>query len=140
MKEQAIKTLIESRSEAIHAKEIDRLMSHYSSDIIYFDVVPPLVYVGTDALRTRFLNWFAGYESGIRQEVQELYGQAQAEIAFASMLIRSGGTLKGGRDTGLWVRVSNGFQLLNDKWLITHEHVSVPADLKSGRAIMDIEP
>jgi ketosteroid isomerase-like protein len=46
MNESEIRTLMDSRSEAIRTKDIDRLMSFYSADIIYFDVVPPLQYVG----------------------------------------------------------------------------------------------
>ena len=50
--------LFDSRSEAIWAKDIDRLMSLYSPHIVYFDLVPPLQYVGSEALRERFLDWF----------------------------------------------------------------------------------
>ena len=36
---------LDSRSGAIRLKDIDRLMALYSSDIVYFDLVPPLQYV-----------------------------------------------------------------------------------------------
>ena len=55
-----VSALLDSRSEAARSKDIDQLMSLYSPGIIYFDVVPPLQYVGSDALRGRFLNWFDG--------------------------------------------------------------------------------
>ena len=35
-----ISALLDSQSEAIRIKDIDRLMSLYSPDIVYFDVVP----------------------------------------------------------------------------------------------------
>ncbi|MCI0611683.1 hypothetical protein L0244_01705 [bacterium] len=28
----------------------------------------------------------------------------------------------------------------NGKWLIVHEHVSVPVDLKNDKALMDLKP
>lgn len=37
-----IESLLESWSDAIRRKDIDRLMSLYYSDIVYYDVVPPL--------------------------------------------------------------------------------------------------
>ncbi len=46
-----VRVLLISQSEAIRAKDIDRLMSLYSPDIVYFDVVPPLQFVGSAALR-----------------------------------------------------------------------------------------
>ena len=57
-------TFLKRRSEAIRAKDIDRLMSFYAADVVYFDIVPPLRYVGQAALRARFLDWFGRYESG----------------------------------------------------------------------------
>lgn len=68
MDESEIRTLVDSRSEAIRMKDIDRLMSHYSPDVVYFDAVPPLQYVGSAVLRGRFLQWFDGYKSGIGQD------------------------------------------------------------------------
>jgi hypothetical protein len=49
-----IKAFLDSRSEAISTGDLDRLMSFYSPDIVYFDIVPPLQYVGSAALRERF--------------------------------------------------------------------------------------
>jgi ketosteroid isomerase-like protein len=61
--EYAVRALLDRRSEAIWARDIDGLISCYSPDIVYFDIVPPLQYVGLAALRGRFLNWFDGFES-----------------------------------------------------------------------------
>jgi ketosteroid isomerase-like protein len=140
MTQSEIRTLLDSRSGAIRIKDIDRLMSHYSPDIIYFDLVPPLQYVGSAALRGRFLEWFESYESGIGQEIHDLNILVNGEIAVTSMLIRSGGTLKNGHEVGLWVRATSSFQRSDHTWLITHEHVSVPVDLKNGNAVMDLVP
>jgi hypothetical protein len=35
----------------MRTKNIDRVMTLYSSDVVYFDLVPPLLYVGLAALR-----------------------------------------------------------------------------------------
>lgn len=121
-------------------KDIDRLMSHYSRDIVYFDVVPPLQYVGSAALRDRFLQWFDGYTSGIVQEVRDLNIVASGDIAVAFMLVRTGGTLKNGNELEAWARVTSCFKRSNLTWLITHEHVSVPVDPGSGRAVTDLVP
>jgi ketosteroid isomerase-like protein len=46
-----IRALLDSRSEAVRIKDIDRLMSLYSPDVVYFDVVPGLQFTGSRALR-----------------------------------------------------------------------------------------
>jgi ketosteroid isomerase-like protein len=135
-----LEALLDSRSQAMGAKDLDRLMSLYSPDIVYFDLVPPLQYAGTAALRGRFSDWFGRWESPIGQEIRDLSISASGEVAAAHMLIRASGTLKTGREVGYWVRVTNTFQRSNDRWLITHEHVSLPVDMASGSAAMDLAP
>jgi ketosteroid isomerase-like protein len=36
-----IRGLLDAQDEAMRAKDIDRLMSLYARDIVYFDTVPP---------------------------------------------------------------------------------------------------
>lgn len=135
-----VRALLDSRSEAIRAKAIDRLMSVYAPDIVYFDIVPPLRYSGSAALRGRFSNWFGRWQSSIVQELRDVNISASGNVAAAHMLIRAGGTLRDGREVGYWVRTSNSFQRSNGSWLITHEHISLPVDLESGRVVMDLLP
>jgi ketosteroid isomerase-like protein len=135
-----VRALLDSRSEAIWAKDIDRLMTLYSPDIVYFDIVPPLQYVGSAALRGRFLHWFDGFVGSIGQEIHDLNVLASRDIAIASMLVRASGTLRNGQEVGLWVRVTSSCQRSNQRWLITHEHVSLPVDLESGRAATNLVP
>lgn len=56
--ESKVRTLFDGQAEAMRRKDIDRLMSFYSPDVVYFDVVPPLQYAGAAALRGRFQHWF----------------------------------------------------------------------------------
>jgi ketosteroid isomerase-like protein len=135
-----IKALLDGRGEAIRMKDIDRLMSLYAPEVVYFDLVPPLQYAGAAALRGRFLDWFGRWKSAIGQELHDVHTVAGGDTAAAHMLIRASGTLATGREVGYWVRVSNFFQRVDQKWLITHEHVSLPVDLGSGRAAMDLVP
>ena len=140
MSESEIRELLESRSDAIRSKDIDRLMSFYRPDIVYFDIVPGLQYVGSDALRPRFLEWFDGFEGPIRQEIGESNVVVSGDVAVAYMLIHAGGTPKGGTEVDYWVRGTSVFQRSGDRWLIVHEHVSVPVDFATGSPAMDLVP
>ena len=138
--EQEVRALFEERSHAIAAKDIERLMALYSHDVVYFDLVPPLRYTGADALRARFLDWFGRWEGPIGQQAHELDVTTDSSLATAHMLIRASGTLLGGRAVDYFVRVSNACARSERGWLITHEHVSLPVDLASGTAVMDLSP
>jgi ketosteroid isomerase-like protein len=138
--ESEVIALLDRRSEAMQMKDIDRLMPLYSPDIVYFDIVTPLRYVGTAALRDRFLDWFGRWEGEIGLEGRDASVSVSGDVAVVHMLIRASGTLADGREVGYWVRTTNGCQRSNDRWLITHEHVSVPVDMASGSAAMDLVP
>jgi uncharacterized protein (TIGR02246 family) len=138
--EPEVRALLERWSEAVRIKDIERLMSLYAPNIVYFDVVPPLQFTGSDAVRRNFLRWFDSWESGIGQEIRDLHVVASADTAVAYMLVRASGTLKNGREVGYWVRATVVCQRSDQEWLITHEHISLPVDVASGRVVMDLVP
>jgi ketosteroid isomerase-like protein len=138
--ESEIRTLLESWSAAARAKDIDRLMSLYSPDIVYFDVVPPLQFTGSDTVRANFLRWFGGFESSIGQEIRDPHILVSGDIGVAYMLIRASGTLKDGREVGYWVRATVSCKRSNHRWLIAHEHISLPFDFERGSVAMDLVP
>jgi uncharacterized protein (TIGR02246 family) len=135
-----IGALLDAQVEAMRGKDLDRLMSFYSPDVVYFDVVPPLQYAGSAALRDRFARWFDGFEGPIDLDVRDVNISADGDIAVAHWFSRARGTLKNGREVGTWVRVTNCARRSEHGWAITHEHVSVPVDLQSGRAVVDLVP
>ena len=139
--ESAVLELFQQRSDAMGAKDIERLMSLYADDVVYFDLVPPLRYSGAEALRARFVDWFARWEGSIGQELHEPEVAADERVATAHMLVRASGTLRAGGSVDYFVRVSNGCRRVDGRWVITHEHVSLPVDLSAGgRAVMDLVP
>ena len=135
-----IRALLDVRSEAVRIKDIARLMSLYSPDVVYFDVVPGLQFTGAAALRARFVQWFDSVAGSISMEIRDLNILAGGDIAVAYMLNRTSGTLKNGREVGHWVRATVGWQRSNHRWLIEHEHISLPINFESGRAAMDLVP
>jgi uncharacterized protein (TIGR02246 family) len=138
--ESEVRALFDSQFEAIRTKDVDRLMSVYSPDIVYFDVVPPLRFVGSAALRARFSEWFEGYTGPVEIDIRDWHIVAGADSAVAHWLSRVRGTLKNGREVGSWVRATSCCQRAHRRWLVVHEHISLPVDLKSGSPAMDLVP
>ena len=138
--EAEVRQLLSDWSEAVGLKDIDRLMALYSPDVVYFDVVPPLKISGSDAVRRNFLRWFEAWESGIGSEVRELQVGEGGDVAVAHHLHRTSGTLKGGRKVDYWVRVTVACRRSDKGWRIFHEHVSLPIDMATRSAVMDLTP
>jgi uncharacterized protein (TIGR02246 family) len=135
-----VNALLDSQAEAMRTKDLDGLMSLYSPDVVYFDTVPPLQYAGSAALRERFLRWFDGWDGSFEMEIRDLHILASGDLAVAYRFSRARGTLKDGQKAESWVRATSCFQRSVHGWLITHEHVSWPVDVKSGNAVMDLTP
>jgi ketosteroid isomerase-like protein len=135
-----VRLLLERQSDAIRLKDIDRLMSLYAPDVVYFDVVPPLLFAGAAALRGRFSEWFDGFQGAIGMDFRDVKIATSGDIAVAHWLSRSSGTLKNGREVGSWVRATSCCRWSGDAWLITHEHISLPVDVRTGTAVMDLVP
>ena len=135
-----VMAVLDSRLEACRAKDIDRLMSLYSPDIVYFDVIPPHQFTGTDAVRRNFLRWFAEYQGEIGLETHDLSVAVSGDVAFAHMLHPDSGTRRSGRDAVVWVRSTVCVQRTGDQWLITHEHISFPISPGDWSAVVDAAP
>jgi ketosteroid isomerase-like protein len=121
-----VRALLDARADASMAKDIDRLMSLYSADIVYYDVVPPLQFTGSADVRRNFMRWFDEYDGPIDLETHELSIATSADVGFAHMLHLAGATRKSGPEGAAWVRSTVCCRRAGDHWLITHEHVSVP--------------
>jgi ketosteroid isomerase-like protein len=62
------------------------------------------------------------------------------DVAFGHSLNRISGTLKNGNRADYWVRSTICFRKIDGNWLIVHDQVSVPLDVESGRALLNLEP
>ena len=135
--------LLNRRAEACREKNIDRLMSLYSPDIVYFDVVPPLQgFIGLDAVRRNFERWFDEYEGEIGLETRDLHIAVDGDVAFAHMLhlVKGNKHLAKSGLTEAWVRSTVCCRQIDRDWLITHEHISWPFEFNKdgGKLIMTL--
>lgn len=138
--EAGIRQLIDGFQQAIRAKDLGGVLAVYAPDIVSFDLVPPMQHVGIAAYRRPWEETFASFEGPIGYQVSDLHVTATDEVAFSHSLNQMSGTMKGGQTVSLWVRWTACFRKLDGRWLIIHEQVSVPVDMESGRALLDLEP
>ncbi|WP_280428385.1 YybH family protein [Nocardia brasiliensis] len=123
-----ISAFIASRTDAQQTKDIDRLMTHYAPGIVYYDVVPPLRFTGTDQVRRNFVRWFDEYEGQIDLQTHDLTIVRDGDLAVANMLHLDSGERKGGLQRSIWVRETSCLRRESGRWLVTHEHISIPFD------------
>lgn len=115
-------------------------MSLYAPNIVSFDLNPPLGYAGIDNKRRAWEKFFAAYTGPVAYEVRDLSITTDGELAFVHSLNHVSGTLASGHTADLWVRWTACFRRIDGVWLVVHDHVSVPADLEHGRAVLNLKP
>jgi uncharacterized protein (TIGR02246 family) len=137
--EAAIRKVMDGLVTAIRTKNIDRVMSSYASDLVAFDIVPPLQYVGAKAFKNAWQDVFERYET-VDYEVRDLSITAGDDVAFSHSLNRIHGTMTNGHNTDMWLRSTACFRKIDGRWLVVHLQASVPVDLANGKARMDLDP
>jgi uncharacterized protein (TIGR02246 family) len=138
--EVAIRELIDRFAEAFRAKDVDGVMSVFAPGIVSFDILPPLQAVGAESFVTHWQEFFGSNQTPLHVELPDVRITACDDVAFSYCLHRVSGTLKTGKQTDWWLRWTACYRKINNAWLTVHEQVSVPIDVRSGNAMMDLKP
>lgn len=138
--EAQVRAIIEGRVASVSNKDINALLSNHATDVLAFDVLNPLQYSGLDKVRERAEKWLSSYQNSIGYEIRDLGIMTGDDVAFCHYLYRVSGTLKDGGEVDMWVRATVCLRKVDGKWKIEHEHQSVPFDVETGKASLDLKP
>ena len=138
--EAQIRALIDDRAKAVRAKDVNGAISSIAPDVLSFDVVNPLQHIGSDASKKRAEEWFSSFQGPIGYEIRDLNITAGETLAFSHGLSHVSATRTDGGQLDMWWRTTVCFRKIDGKWMVTHEHNSVPFDVKSGKASLDLKP
>lgn len=138
--EAQVRQQIDNFVKAFRTKDLNLMMSLYAPEFVAFDIVPPLQQAGTDTYRAVWEKVFAFFQDPIDFETRDLSITAGTDVAYSHQLLRLQTIMPNGQKSDRWERLTFCFRKIDGVWLITHEHVSVPADLISGRAVLDLQP
>src|SRR5262245_35078901 len=138
--EDQIRARVDEWASAFRSKDINRVMSVFAPDVVAFDIVAPLAYTGRDSYRKQWEKLFASSQGPIEYEIRDLKISADHNLAFSHSINRIKGTLKNGQKTEVWLRMTACWKRIDGQWLLEHEHVSVPVDMESQKALLDLKP
>jgi len=138
--EAQIRSLLEARIKAVRAKDVEGATGNISAEIVLFDVVDPLRYIGSDALKKRTATWFSSFDGPIGFGIRDLTIAAGNDIAFSYGLNHVTATTTDGTKLNMWWRATVCYRKIRGKWIVTHEHNSVPFDVGTGKASLGLQP
>ena len=132
-----IRECLNKWTRALHAKDLGALTALYGADTVAFDLMPP-TQVDASHYRKNFERWLSSMTGPIEYEIHELRVVTSGDVAFSHNLGHVKGTRANGEKADYWVRVTVGFQKRDGKWLVIHDHVSMPFDMETGKAVRDL--
>ena len=137
-----IKALEARFGAAFSKKDIDAIMKVYvpGESLVVFDVVPPRQYVGAAAYRKDWEGFLAMFKGPLKLSISDLQITAGRTIAFSHSIQRVEGTDNNDKPIDFTVRVTDAYKKIGGRWLIAHEHVSVPVDLATGKPDLQSKP
>ncbi len=135
-----IRKLMDDRVNAVRSRDVNAAISNLAPDILSFDVVNPLQHCGSVASRKRAEEWFSSFQGPIGYEIRDLSITAGGDVAFSHGLSHVSATSTDGGQLDMWWRTTVCFRKIDGKWMVTHEHNSVPFDVESGKASLDLQP
>jgi ketosteroid isomerase-like protein len=138
--EAAVKAVIEAMAQAVRRRDVDAMLAQCSPDVTTFDLVPPLKHVGAEAVREIWAQTLESFEGPAEYEVHQLELIVSDFVAFARSLNRFGGKRADGQYAVNWLCFTLGLRKIDGQWKIVHQHASVPFDMKTGQALLDLEP
>jgi uncharacterized protein (TIGR02246 family) len=140
--EAEIRQLLDRWAKAARTKDLAGIMSLYEpgEELVAYDIVPPLQYTGYEAYKKDYQEFLDQFQGGIEVEYRGLKIITGDNIAFSRGLERMSGRLKGGEKFDTWVRFTECYRKHDGHWLAIHDHISVPVDLATGKANLNLKP
>ena len=138
--EAAVHAVLESIARAVRSKNVEAMLAQCATDLVTFDMVPPIKHEGTDALRGLWEKSLEGFEAPLDYDFQRLHIEVGGDVAFARALNRFGGTRTDGTQIVNWLRSTFVLRKIDGRWKVVHEHVSVPIDMTTGKALLELHP
>lgn len=138
----AIRAIEQNWAKAFETKNDDEIMRFYAprADLVVFDVFPPGEYVGYDAYKKDWTQFFATFSGPVTMEISHLAVGSSGNLAYSHSFQTVRGKGKDGKPMDMTVRVTDIYRKLGGKWLIVHEHVSVPVDIQTMKPDLHSKP
>jgi uncharacterized protein (TIGR02246 family) len=135
-----IRDLLQEWAKAVRAQDLDRIMAHYAPDVVACDAIGPLQFKGRDAYAKHWQTCFGLCPAPMAFDLRDLTVAAGDDVAFAHALVTCGPSGPENEDKTGAVRLTVCYRKIGGRWLVVHEHFSVPFDVETGQALCHLKP
>jgi ketosteroid isomerase-like protein len=123
---EAILATLDEMHAGIAAGDAARALATCADGTVVFSLAPPLAQAAgsREEAVAALAEWIASFEAPPRLTHRDPVVHADGDVAFVHTLSSMSGT-KGGEFT-LWFRATFGLRRVEGRWVIVHQHESVP--------------
>lgn len=138
--EKAIRTLIDRWVEQSCKGDLDELMTCYAPDVEAFDAILAFRFKGREAYRKHWEVCLGYMQGEMKFTIHDMAVNVDGDVAFCHYLAVCSCTMSDGKEESGWVRATICLRRIDGRWLIVHEHFSVPFDPESHKVLSEPEP
>jgi ketosteroid isomerase-like protein len=121
-----VRAVLEEWAVATRLSKRDDILKHHSTNLVIFDVLPPMKHESAEAYRRSWDEWQPDTQGAAVFHLENLTITAGNDIAFAHSFIHCCGTLPDGKTFEDVVRATFCLQKIDGSWVVQHQHVSKP--------------
>jgi uncharacterized protein (TIGR02246 family) len=125
--ENAVRNLLERWAAAVRAKNVSEVLANHSPDFRMFDVPPPFESRGLAAYEDTWRLFYSNQPDPVAFDIKWLEVVAGDDVAFAFAHMQCVEPTEKEQRTPLDFRLTVGLRKVEGRWVIMHEHHSVPA-------------
>ncbi|WP_328477816.1 nuclear transport factor 2 family protein [Actinoplanes sp. NBC_00393] len=137
-----IREVIERKAALLETGDAKAILSYYTPTFVEYNLAPPLRQPGDARDPGKLEAWMATFEAPPRREVTQLEITVDGDVAFATSIDCLSAVPRGSTEGfRLWFRVTLGLRRVDGRWLVVHEHESVPFEMDGTfQASIGLEP
>jgi uncharacterized protein (TIGR02246 family) len=133
-----VRKFLQAYFDSMTSLDTEAIAAHYSPDVIAYDAIGNLEFVGRDAYKA---HWKACLDmcKAMTFEPRDLKVHIDGDLAVAHALVRCGGTGLDDTEHLGWMRTTMAARRKDGAWQIVHEHHSAPFD-PTSMTVVDLTP
>ena len=136
--ENQIRQLMQSLFDAVRLRDVSGILSCYDDDVVAYDARDALK-IDKAILGEQWQECF-DTSSEFATEALDLNINVDLNIATAFGLLHSQGVTTEDEKVDVWMRFTSILRKIDGRWLIAHEHLSIPGNFTTGKILQELKP
>ena len=139
-----VQDILENYKTAIHEKDVEKFISMYAPEMHIYDCWGNWESKGISSWKENVVDWFNGLSEDdvlLKVDFNDIAVEENLNLAFihcavtfAAHQVESGEKLR-----QMTNRFTFGLKKVNESWVITHEHSSLPINMETGMGIFNLK-